>query len=492
MGLLDRLMAAVRGTEYVTGDLQNWLDAAADMDDNRCGAYALYEEIYNGDRGAKLRDRAREYLQQFGVPFCENFAEPVVDALAERLEVIGFQSSLAQIDPATDKAVDPVGELVEGWWQQARMDGLQTVVHTQCLIKGDEYVIVEWDNDAGRPAVIRQRTNQVRVFYSDEHPDTVEYASKLWNTAAKGPLNPNGRRVQRLNLYFPDRVEKWYRPHTGSTGTGRGGWERWRDEGDTTWPIPWVNDQGEPLGVAVVHFRNKPLGDGKGRSRVKPVIAFQEQLNKYVADLNDLVDNHALPQDYVTGITGDADLRRVPGDVWKASAVDAKFGRLAASDAKSVLDPIESVLSRLARRSRVPMHVLTGGTPPSGEALKTSESGLVATAKACQVEFGNSWEQAILLAVRLARVFGDDETKSTLAPADEDLRIETQWANPETRSDTDDLTVAEAKQRLGVSRFTLLGELGYDPEKEAKRRQAEQEASAEAQARLFDAGGLPA
>jgi len=483
-------MAAVRGTDTVTGDLQRWLDAAANMDDPRCSRYALYEEIYDGDRGAMLRDRARAYLQQWGVPFCENFAEPVVDALAERLQVIGFQSSLAETNGDTDETSDPVGELAETWWQAERMDGLQTVVHTQCLIKGDEYVIVEWDTATGRPTITRQRTNQVRVFYSDEYPDTVEYASKLWNTTAKSATNPNGRTVQRLNLYFPGRVEKWYRPHTGTDGNG--GWERWQDPGDTAWPIPWVDEQGGPLGVAVIHFRNKPLGDGKGRSRVKPVIPFQEQLNKYVADLNDLVDNHALPQDWVTGITGDADLQRVPGDVWKANSADAKFGRLAASDAKSVLDPIESVLSRLARRSRVPMHVLTGGTPPSGEALKTSESGLVATAKAAQVEFGNSWEQAILLAVRLARVFGPDDVKAMLSTADEGLRMEAQWANPETRSDTDDLTVAEAKQRLGVSRFTLLGELGYDPEKEAKRRQAEQEASAEAQARLFDAGGLPA
>lgn len=488
MGLLDRLMAVVRGTEYVTGDLQKWLDAAADMDDGRCGRYALYEEIYNGDRGAKLRDRAREYLQQFGMPFCENFAEPVVDALAERLQVIGFQSSLAQTDPETDGTLDPVGELVEGWWQQARMDGLQTVVHTQCLIKGDEYVIVEWDAGAARPAVIRQRTNQVRVFYSDEHPDQVEYASKLWNTTAKSAVNPNGRRVQRLNLYFPARVEKWYRPHTGTDG--KGGWERWQDPGDSGWPIPWVDEAGGPLGVAVIHFRNKPLGDGKGRSRVKPVIPFQEQLNKYVADLNDLVDNNALPQDWFTGVAQDADLKRIPGSVWKIPNADAHVGRLAAADAASVLDPIEALLSRLARRSRVPMHVLTGGTPPSGEALKTSESGLVATAKGCQVDFGNSWEQAILLAVRLARVFGDDATKATLGPADDGLRMDAQWANPETRSDSDDLAVAEAKHRLGVSTFTLIGELGYDPAKEAKRRQAEDEASAEVQARLFDAGAV--
>lgn len=481
-------MAAVRGTDYVPGDVLKTLDELADMDDARCGAYTLYEEFYNGDRGAALRDRAREYLVRYGVPFCENFCEPVVDALAERLEVVGFQSSLAETDETTDLVTDQVGSLAEAWWQAARMDGLQTVVHTQALIKGDDFLIVEWDSVAGRPVFTRQRTSQVRVFYSDDEPDLIEVASKRWNTRTVGPLNPRGRTIQRLNLYYPERVEKWYRPHTGTDG--RGGWDRWQDPGDTGWPIPWVDGEGRPLGVAVVHFRNKPLGDGKGRSRVRPVIPFQEQLNKYAADLNDLIDNHALPQDYVTGVTGDADLKRIPGDIWKFTSAEAGVGRLDASPASVILEPIEALLSRLARRSRVPMHLLTGGTPPSGEALKTAESGLVAQAKACQVEFGNSWEQAVLLAVRLAATYGNDETMAALAGADDDLRIEAQWANPETRSDSDDLGVAEAKHRLGVSRATLLRELGYDPEKEAERRSGEQADAAEALGRALGDSGF--
>lgn len=475
-------MASVRGTEQVAGSVQKWLDTAADMDDGRCGRYSLYEEFYNGERGALLRDRARMYLERFGVPFCENFAEPVVDALAERLRVIGFQSSLMETGVAGER-VDPVGELAEVWWQAARMDGLQNTSHTQCLIKGDEFVIVEWDAARGMPSFTRQRTSQVRVFYSDEHPDQVEYASKLWNTTVSGPLNPNRDRVQRLNLYFPDRVEKWYRPHTGSDG--KGGWARWSDPDDQGWPIPWVDLNGGPLGVAVIHFRHKPLGDGSGRSRVRPVIPFQEQLNKYAADLNDLVDNNALPQDWFTGVAGDADLQRVPGSVWKLPSADAKVGRLAAASASSVLEPLEAVLSRLARRSRVPMHLLTGGTPPSGEALKTSESGLVSAARSCQADFGIGWEQAVLLACRLASTFGGDEVRAVLPDSLDGLRVEAQWANPETRSDVTDVQVAEGKHRLGVSKHTLLAELGYDPEREAELRESERDEQVEALGRAL-------
>jgi hypothetical protein len=468
------------------------------MDAARCGRYTLYEEYYDGEHGPKLRDRAKDYLELNGIRFCENFCEPIVDSLAERLNVIGFQSSLAatvEVD-GKEETVDPVAAKVEEWWQQARMDDTQAVVHTQALMKGDDFVIVEWDRVEGRPQIVRQRTDQIRVFYSDENPNVVDLISKLWSTDTTSSLNPNGRRVQRLNLYFPDRVEKWYRPHSGSGDAGKGGWERWQDDGDPGWPVWWTDtgaEGGKPFGIAGFHFRNKPLGSGLGRSRVKPAIPFQTELNKYLADLNDLVDNHGLPQDYATGVTAtEADgLQRVPGDMITATSSEAKFGRLEATATSNIIDAIEGVLSRLARRSRIPMHVLTGGTPPSGEALKTSESGLVSTAKACQVVFGNAWEDAMCLAIRLGLAFGDDDTKTALAGATDGVTLDTQWDNPATRSDADDLQAAEAKHRLGVSKHTLLGELGYDPEKELEQRSAEQAASAEAQGALFDRGGLP-
>ena len=127
------------------------------------------------------------------------------------------------------------------------------------------------------------------------------------------------------------------------------------------------------------------------------------------------------------------------------------------------------------------MHLLTGGTPPSGESLKTSESGLVATAKAAQIAFGNSWEDAMMLGLRLATTFGDLELP-------DDLTLQTNWANPETRSDEADLNVATLKKSLGVSRYTLLTELGYDAEKEAELRQGEAEMAAEAAGAMLDSG----
>ncbi len=260
-----------------------------------------------------------------------------------------------------------------------------------------------------------------------------------------------------------------------------------QDDGDDGWPVWWTTDgqqDGDPLGVPVVHFRHRPFGDGHGRSRVRQAIPFQAELNKYLADLSDLIDNHALPQDYVTGVAGDnVSFKRVPGNMWQATSGDAKFGRLDASPTDNLLAAIEGVLSRLARKTRTPMHLLTGGTPASGEALKTSESGLVMAAKVCQTDFGNDWEDVIRIGLRLAAVFGDGpELPDT-------IMVETQWANAATRSDKDELETAMLKRQLGVSDYTLLQELGYDPEVELARRATEAHSAQAAVAGLLNSGG---
>lgn len=495
---LDRIatLAPAPTLELSAAAQQKWLNEAAEMGEKRCKDYDLYEEFYRGDHRTRLRDRARRYLEEaHGVPFAENFTQPAVDVLAERLQVIGFQSSEAQETVVEGKktTVDEFGRVCEEWWQRCRMDAVQGRVHRGMLKRGEDFLIVDWDAATGYPVFARQRPHQIKVVYSDDHADTIAYAVKRWATTTVSRwANPSGDRITRLNVYWPGKIEKWFQTASG------GEWQRWYDDDETSseppsWPTWWTTTgdmSGEPLGVAVVHFRNMPGDDGNGVSRVRQAIPFQAELNKNVADLQDLIDNHALPQDYVTGAGGEVNLERFAG-VWKAADVGAQFGRLEASDTAYLLNAIEGVLSRMARRLRIPMHLLTGGTPPSGEALKTSESGLVATAAACQVETGDAWENAMLLALRLAASFPPADGESPVAPLPAGFMLETQWKNPQIRSDMEDLQVASQKKQLGVSTHTLLGELGYDADEEARLRLAEEQAKADVQASVFDRGGIP-
>lgn len=453
---------------------QDFLDAAADIGADRLERYAMFAGYYGGDHNVKLTDRARKWLEPNpGVCFAENFCEPVVDSYVDRLAITGFQTSLPPV--TVDGREEP--SALDGWvngelWDRNRMDAVQGKAHVHALIKGDAFLIVDTPSvDGGVPRLVFNRPELVNVSYSDDDPDVVEWASKVWNTVV------DGRVATRLNVYRADRVEKWFRLVKAG---GKGGWAPFADG-----VVPWLDGAGEPRGVPVFHLRHRALDHPYGRSELRSVVPQQDLLNKQVVDLALVLDNYGEPSRWATGVAKDnASATQSPGAWFVAENEAARFGQFEIADAARLGDQIEATISRIARRSRTPLHLLTSGDMPSGEALKTAEAGLVAKVKASHVPFGNVWEDAILMAVRVAADLGLVER-----PPD-DLTVECQWANPESRSRLDDSDAALKMHELGVSRHTLVRELGYDPDEEADRRAAETEAAMDTVGSMLDRGAF--
>ncbi|MCR4342054.1 MAG: phage portal protein, partial [Gemmatimonadaceae bacterium] len=416
----------------------------------------------------QLTERARYYLEASGFKFAENWCEPVVDVFAERLRVTGF-------DVRTDEDNAKQEAEFAGWladlWERNRMDGVQGTVHTQSVMKSEAFVAVDYDEDKQRPRWTWNPAERCKAIYSEDRPDEVEMAVKVWSSSEAGPSNAMGARVARMNLYYPDRVEKYFRRHNSA----RGGWARWMDDGDEAWPVPWVDKQGAPLGVGLIHFRNKPLGSTRGRSRLRSVLPMQDEINKLVLDMNAIIDMQGYPQRYISTDADTSSFTVSPGEIWKIGPNDSA-GQFAAADAVGVHDAIESTLSRLARRTRTPLHLLTGGAMPSGEALKSAEAGLVSGVREAMVGYGNAWEDVIGLGIRLTATFGT----LPIAVDPSTIVISTQWDDPESRNIKEEAETAVIKRDLGVSKATLLTELGYDPEQEAERRALEADETAAA------------
>jgi hypothetical protein len=98
------------------------------------------------------------------------------------------------------------------------------------------------------------------------------------------------------------------------------------------------------------------------------------------------------------------------------------------------------------------------GGVPSGEALKTAESGLVQKAKQRMVNFGNAWEDCIAMALRIQAAFGS-------APGElETMGFDTTWDDPETRNEAMHLQSLVTKRDLGVSKTQIFREMGYTQE----------------------------
>lgn len=470
-------MARVRRRPAPGSTDQDWLDEAADMGADRVQGYALYDAYYRGDHKVKLADRARRYLEANGVRFRENFCETVIDSFAERLELTGF------VTGTDDAALSDVDAAVAAIFQRGRVDARQTEVHAGGLIHGDAFVIVDTE-PSGRARFVWQQPGQVKVEYTDDRT-AIRYACKVWLSDEKGPSNPSGITVQRLNVYWPDRVEKWWRLPTSA----KHGWVPAQDEGDAeAGRVDWVDPQGRPYGVPVFHFKNRALGRPYGCSELENVAPQQNALNKLVVDLEASADYYGDPQRWATGISDASALQTAAGVVWTSSSAEARFGQFDPASLENLLAAIEGTLSRVARRSRTPLHLLTGGDMPSGEALNAAEAGLVAKVQNRQVTWGDVWEDAFRLALRLEVDFAAVEVAADAAdPAL--VPLDAQWRDPKSRNEQEHLTAALIKSQLGVSKRTLIRELGYDPDREMEQAELEAEAAMERAQRAFDRGG---
>ena len=58
------------------------------------------------------------------------------------------------------------------------------------------------------------------------------------------------KEIERKTVYLPGEIRKYKRSNIAA------GWEPVQDVGDPWWPLPWVDSDGAPLGVAVVEFAN--------------------------------------------------------------------------------------------------------------------------------------------------------------------------------------------------------------------------------------------
>lgn len=450
--------------------------AASQLED--AGEIVTYREFYEGEQGTLITDRLAEFLsvptdQEFTVNFCQL----IVDSLVERLEVTGFTTG----DDDTDA-------LLWEWWQQNRMDAMQRLTHTYAARDGWACIIVDWNNDAKRPGFHVHEAwdgnDGVKLHWAGKPGlSTLLFASKRW----REEFDDDGKlkiRVRRT-LYYPDRVEKYV---TGTGPTAEAGWVQYSDEDAGKWPLPWVDSDGKPLGVAVIPFLNRATGV----SELQQVLPPQVAVNKTVVDIIAAADVSGFPIYTKTGGKTLATAEVFPGALWQDTNADTKFGQLPAADLTPVIAALDKFVNLLAIITRRPLSMFTGDNV-SGESLKQREAGIVAQAKAATIIFGNAWEDCLYLGVRLAQTFGLG------IDIPDAVNVSTQWADVETRNEEAHRQAVREDFRAGIiDQEQSWDELGYDSDqqaamlKRAATRQAQQVANAVRVLRETNTNATPA
>ena len=452
-------------------------------------------EYYAGEHPIMLTKRQMEYLGELvdgeSFTFAHNLVRSIIDTLRERLDVSGFTVNGVGVEDETDDAAadGQLAALFWDWWMRNKSDSQQITLYRRALRDGKAYVIVDWDAANSRPKFALHRVDAgdeepgIIMHRDPEDDNHILYATRYFYTF--DPLNPGKTGTQRKTVYLPGEIRKYI------MGNAAGAWQPHMDAGDSTWPLPWVDAKGAPLGIPVIEFAN-PAG-----SEIDQIIGLQNALNKTWLDLIAAADASGFPilaieyqgEGGFGSIQDDADIegndefRFSPG---RAIEVDnANVKRLDAANLQPMIETMWTLVQAISGVSRTPAYYLRpvgGGDVPSGEALKQLESGLVKRAQERQLVFGQAWADAFGMAYRVAQTFGPS------LPELPEMDIQTVWTDANVRNELSQAQVGQLYQQLNVPDDTIWQYvLGFTPSEIAGWRDAQRRDEAVKLASVADA-----
>lgn len=268
-----------------------------------------------------------------------------------------------------------------------------------------------------------------------------------------------GLERQRENLYFPDRIEFWYRDMGGVNG-----WEPYADpdNGGAT-AIPWGSST-EPMGIPIIHVKKSDL-----RPSALDAIRVMDAIMKVVVDLLATADLTAF-QIIITrgwfptkdGSAPEEDgsnlLEVSPGRMIGTGGKANETGTdvIKAGDLTPLLELLRTLIIYLAIICNLPTsRYNTTGNIASEETLKEQDEPILSAVRRLQKPFGDAMEEVYTIGRRLANKFGGMDF-------DEDVTFRAIWGKSETRSTMDLLQeLAIKREKLHLPFRQLWLESGY-------------------------------
>jgi hypothetical protein len=465
-----------------------WL---ANEDKTEAKFTALLRDYYSGKQPVRLTDRQKEFLGLRRQPqkteinrhkladwtrendyddelFAHNLCKLVVASVVERLKIKGFTPSGSKKDqaPSDESNADPLTTAAMKWWDDNRMESKQDDLYEAACRDGEAFLIVDWDAVNGNPRWtlnFKYDGTQGVKLHRDPVTNDPLFASKRWQTF--DPTTPDATGKQRMTLYFPDRVEKYELANSGKGITGKlgdielqSGWAKYQEPGEP-WPIPWMDEDDKPLGLAVIPFLNP------GGSEIEDAIPLQDMLNKSEIDLIAASDMSGFRILYASGLDAQLDpdtnqekpIRVSPAHLIRLTNPNARIGAVEAGGIESEITASKYWTESIAGITRTPQYLFQafGAQIPSGDSLKMQEVGLIAKVGRKHGVFGNSWEDVVTLSAKLYNKFiGGLILK----------RIKAEWHNATRRDEVELLDNALKKLNLGIPKWQIWAELGYDQE----------------------------
>lgn len=428
--------------------------------DERIPTLQRYDDYVAGKHPlAFASDRFKEVFGGLFVEFADNWCDLVNDAVRERIKVRGFRLG------------DETAADAEAWrvWQKNRLDADSQLGHSE-LLKSTEASVLVWNNpkDEETPRITIESPFETIVAHAPGDRRDRLAALKRWS-------DDDG--IEQATLYLPNGVYKFTASGEAEDDEDEEGGSRWKVRELETEPWPLAN----PLGIVpVVTMFNKPRLRPRefglyGEAEHAKVIPIQDGINKVLMDMFVASEYGSFRQRYVTGMelaTDEKTGKRIQAfeaaaeRLWSTKNKDAQFGEFEATDLKNFVTAIEMLVQHTASQTRTPPHYFyLKGEMPSGESIKSAETGLVAKAYEKMLFLGEDWEEVQEISFMVKG-----------QPLGKDVIVETIWGDPEYRTESEHVDALLKLKSLGIAEEILWEKAGLSQTEIArnKRLRAEQ------------------
>ncbi len=420
---------------------------------------------YNGVQTEFLTARVRQFLGLHeDNPFSLNVCETVVSAVANVLNVVGFDTDE---NPTKDKIKEQATWAADVW-KANKMESLQDVVHEFALADRETFVIVEWDEEKKLPRLIHNQRfvgvsaggDGMGVWMVYENDDIYQrplYAVKQWVDTIWNNNLP--RTTTRRTVYFADRIERYMYDN---------GWKHFEDDGKP-WSQPNLNTAEQPIGIPVIHFKNKGF-----RAEHWKAIPMQDAINKTLVDVLGANDLTAFKSFFAFGFMPTTDGKDLKEDGSNALTIgpgvingvanktpdQASLQEIEGADNTPLMKALIDLVTLTAQTTDTPVSrfVITAQVAAEGT-IKAQNDALNKKAEDRRGLFGDGWSQVMSMARALANLYGN-------ALLDEKVEFQPIWKHDRTLEE-----LQTKGQALNIPQEQIWAEAGYTSEQIAQMKQ---------------------
>lgn len=375
-----------------------------------------------------------------------NFAALIVDAVLDRMEIVGFRTGADGDENGDDEA----------WriFQANHLDADSELVHKTQLGLGDAYTIVGPPDRTGVPVITPEDPRQVYAVHDPVRRRQAIAAVKVFADDIED--------VDVAYLYLPGRVYRAHRRRQSSYNPGLdfSGWE-WDERGFGILP-------GDV--VPVVRFPNRmDLLTGTSLGEFEDVIDILDRINHMLLQRLVIATAQAHKQRAIKGLPThtqggeEIDYSGVfpmePGSLW-ALPDDAEVWESGQVDLTSILSAVRHDVQDLAAVTRTPLFYLTpDAAQGSAEGASLAREGLIFKARDRIAPASTSWRQTMSHAF----LFAGDTVRASM------VDLEAIWSPPERHSLAERFDAATKAKAVDVPWRSIMSDvLQFSPQHVAR------------------------